>query len=333
MIQIKRNKFLTKIISSKQISSIPTKVFDEITGVTNLEYAKEFIYDKAEGDITTEQKIVNDMRRIHTGGISNAKFYDCGPNKILIDNKEVSFKKVLESWDLTYSMLCSAVRSAALFAVDKEIYCDNYSYIDGVKNITNMYIQKNRPFEPKELCPSFTHIRKSIVTPQGYTGFGKEHSLTTSLTFEQFKPPFGSAGTSINIYTPNEKIIENLIDITNKIYLNFSLFYNDEEWYFQELSRKSIEKILSKCQEFARLTTSNPPDSIRSEKIFQTFWHQSMRGLSSGIIVLQDIFGHKKIFAIKDLVPKPKYLLQKYTGKYLSMRTSKWKEDVNNYIL
>jgi hypothetical protein len=160
-----------------------------------------------------------------------------------------------------------------------------------------------------------------------------ERLLTTSLSFETIKPSMTDNGESVNIHMPDERVIENLIDITDKIYLNFSLFYNDEEWYFQELSRESIEKILSQCREFAQSVTTNPPDSIMVTRIFQILWQQSIQGIKSGTIVLQDIFGRKKMFAVESLIPKPKYLLQQHMGKYLSTKTSKWREDVNNYIL
>ena len=338
MIQIKRNKFLTKIINNEQVSSISTKIFDEITGVNSLEYAKDLIFDKTTDNINVGKKIVDDIVRLYGNGLSSIKFSNYGPSEILIDNTIVPFKKVLESWDLTYDMLCSAIKNAILFTVDERIQCDNYSYIDGVKEIVNSYIQQNIPFESKEFVFKFTNIHRSITSnPAISPNLSGTQLLTTFLTFVGSKPFLCDNRTSINIYTPDETTIEHLIDTTDKIYLNFSLFYNDEEWYFQELSRELIEKILSKCREFAyytaQRTTSNPPDFMAIQKIFQTLWHQSVQGIKSGTIVLQDVFGRKKMFAVKDLIPKPKYLLQKHMGKYLSTKTSRWKEDVSNYIL
>lgn len=331
MIQIKRNKFLTKIINNDQVSSIPTKVFDEITGVNSLEYAKDLIFNITKDDIELEKKIMDDVRHAYA---VVGRFFNYSPNEILIDDAKVSFKKVLESWDLTYDMLCSAIKNATLFTVNDKIQCDNYAYIFGIREIVNLYMQKNMPFEPKEFVPQFTNIHRSIIDNSKYiSGLGGNRVLSTTLTFETFKNSLRTNGISINIYAPDEEIIENLIDITEKIYFNFSLFYNSEEWYLQELSRESIEKILSKCREFAQHIASDPPDSITMAKIFKTLWHQSVQGTKSGTIVLQDIFGRKKMFAVKDLIPKPKYLLQKHMGKYLSTKTSKWREDVNNYIL
>lgn len=334
MIQIKRNKFLTKIINNEQVSSIPTKIFDEITGVNSLEYTKDLIFDKAANYIEVEKKIMDDVRRAYAQGVSYASISNYGPDEILIDDTKVPFKKVLESWDLTYGMLRSAINNAILFTTDERIQCDNYSYIEGVKKIVNSYLKENAPFESKKFSPKFTNIHRSTISnPQKHSALCGTQLLTTLLIFESPKDSFYSNGASINIYTPDETMIDNLVDTTDKIYFNFSLFYNDEEWYFQELSRESIEKILSKYREFAQSVTSSPPDSVMVSKIFQTFWHQSIQGLKSGTIVLQDIFGYKKMFAIKDLIPKPKYLLQQHMGKYLSTKTSKWKEDVSNYIL
>jgi len=326
MIQIKRNKFLTKIINNEQISSIPTKAFDEITGVGNLEYAKEFIRDK--------DLIMSEIKALENYRLTRAITPNThAPNKILIDDKEISFKKLLESWDLTYDILCSAIKNATLLTINNEIQCDNYEYIDCINKIANSYIQRNIPFEPKKSSLKLMFINRSIVNNSKYIGLSGTRILTTSLTFVAPKNSFHDDRESINIYNPDEKTIENLIDTTDKIYFSFSLFYNDEEWYFQELSRESIERILSKCREFAQQISSNPPNSIMASGIFQILWYQSVEGLKSGTIVLQDIWGHKKRFAVKDLIPKPKYLLQQYMGKYLSTKTSKWREDVSNYIL
>jgi hypothetical protein len=324
MIQIKRNKFLTKIINNYEVSSILTKVFDEITGVTNLEYAKEFIKD---------EDIKNSISEANISDVYQHRRNRYAPSKIFIDDNEISFKKLLESWDLTYDMFYSAIKNATLFTVNNEILCNNYSYICGIEDIVDLYIRANIPFESEKITMKYINIDKSVKHNSNPDGFSGTDVLTTSLKFEVQKSNFVDNIASINIYDPDERIIENLIDLADKIYLKFSLFYNDEEWYFQELSRESIEKILSQCREFAQQIELNPPNSIMVSKIFHILWHQSVQGLKSGTIILQDIFGRKKRFTIKDLIPRPKYLLQQHLGKYLLMKTSKCREDVRNFTL
>lgn len=313
MPEITINKFITEIKEKNVTAKLPTHAFKEITGIEDFSYLKDI-----EGKVVENDAILSPERDDMVYNLEEGWRVDY---PWIVNGAKCTELKLLESWDLSFDMFCSAVRNASFKQRTVASYdISTYKYFI-CKLIHSCSFKDIRD-------DIYRHLNKAmLVNSTKRINRSSRISSGAVLIVRDMVDSLNDLSRYGNLAIKNHSFdgidCKWIVEMVNQVFSICSMFHEGKEYWIPPIKEQQVHNIIQLCEEYQKMSEIKEVRVPYSMVIHRLVIGQ-LRGHDYGVVELIDEKGIGKLLNTRDIIPKPRILMNKQVGQYGKRKILRW---------